>query len=179
MSTQRSGAVRAVPTRPAPSRGPGLQVVPGTAIVRRGNGFVVVLATMLVIGLVGLLLLNLSMQKGAFELAGVQARTADLTVQQQALDQQLEQMQSTQKLALRATAQGMVPSTDPVFLDLSDGSVIGKQVPAIAGQTLPGLVRPESGSLSGADSRTDTPAGTTGQQDAVGQTEGPAMRRVD
>ncbi len=66
MSTQHSGAARAAGTRPLPSRGPELQVVAGSSTARRGSGFVVVLAMLLVSGLVGLLLLNLSMQKGAF-----------------------------------------------------------------------------------------------------------------
>ncbi|MDQ3627629.1 MAG: septum formation initiator family protein [Actinomycetota bacterium] len=180
MSTQHSGAARAGSTRQLAARAPELQVVAGSVVVRRGSGFVVVVAVMLVGGLVGLLLLNLSMQKGAFELAGLQARSGELKVQQQALDQQLERIQSTHRLALRATEHGMVPSANPMFLDLSDGSVIGEPVPAVAGQPLPGLGgREPDGPPGGPDTGSDAPAGTTAQRDVRGQTESPTRRRVD
>jgi len=180
MSTQRSGAARAAATRPIPPRAPELQIVVGSSAARRGSGFIVILALLLISGLVGLLLLNLSMQKGAFELAGLQARTEELKVHQQALDQQLERVQSTQKLARRATGHGMVPSTNPVFLDLSDGSIIGDPVPALAGQTLPGLGGPESsGSRNVPATGSDTPLGGTGQSPLRGQTESSARRRGD
>jgi len=160
----------------APARG--LQVVPGRVVVRRGSGFIVVLAMLLVSGLVGLLLLNLSMQKGAFELAGLQAQTSELQVQEQALDQQLERLESTQNLARRATRQGMVPSTGPVFLDLSDNSIIGDPIPAVPGLPLPGL-QPRAPRPPAADPDTgsDTPSRRTLQQPDTGQTESPARRR--
>jgi hypothetical protein len=96
----------------------------------RGSHFVVLVAGMLVTGLIGLLLLNLSMQKGAFELAGLQERTAVLRTGEQALAFELERRESTEQLVQRAKAEGMVPNANPVFLDLSDGSILGTPVPA-------------------------------------------------
>lgn len=178
MSTTSAGAARARATRPVPPRAPALQVVPRNAGVRRGSGFVVLVAALLVSGLIGLLLLNLSMQKGAFELAGLQASTTELQVQEQALDQELEGIQSTQSLARQATGQGMVPSSNPMFLDLSDGSIVGQPVPAAPGQTLPGLTRPEPPERTVRPGRgTDTPSETTDPPGPAGQTD-PSARRT-
>ncbi len=72
----------------------------------------------------------------------------------------------------------MVPSLNPVFLDLSDGSIIGEPIPALAGQTLPGMGGPGSGgSRKVRATGSDTPLGTTGQQAVRGQTQSPARRR--
>jgi hypothetical protein len=98
----------------------------------RANRFLLLVAGLLVGGLVGLLLLNLSMQKGAFELAAIQQQTAQLDTAEQALAYDLQRMESTSRLARRATQLGMVRNDNPVFLDLTDGSVIGAPVPAAA-----------------------------------------------
>lgn len=89
-------------------------------------------AALLVGGMVGLLLLNLSMQKAAFELAAVEATTADLRTEEEALSFDIERQESTQRLSRRATRLGMVRNDNPVFLDLTDGSIIGDPVPAQA-----------------------------------------------
>ena len=122
-STARSRA----PHPAAP--GARLHVVPRVQRAR-GSHFVVLVAGMLVSGLIGLLLLNLSMQKGAFELARLQEQTVALRTGEQALTFELDRLGSTQHLYRRAQALGMVPSSSPVFLDLTDGSVIGTPVPA-------------------------------------------------
>jgi hypothetical protein len=96
----------------------------------RGSQFVVLVAGMLVSGLIGLLLLNLSMQKGAFELARLEEQTSALRTGEQSLTFDLDRLESTQHLYRRARTLGMVPNSSPVFLDLTDGSVIGTPVPA-------------------------------------------------
>ena len=123
-----TGAQRSRVQRPAP-RASRLQVVPRVQRAR-GSHFVLLVAGMLVTGLIGLLLLNLSMQKGAFELAGLQEQTSVLRTSEQALAFELERSQSTEQLVLRAKAEGMVPNANPVFLDLSDGTILGTPVPA-------------------------------------------------
>jgi hypothetical protein len=106
-----------------------LQVVPQVRGAR-ANHFLLLVAGLLVGGLVGLLLLNLSMQKSAFELAAIQQRTVLLNTEEQALSYDLQRLESTSRLARRATQLGMVRNDNPVFLDLTDGSVIGNPVPA-------------------------------------------------
>ena len=115
--------------RPAPPRGPQLQVVPRTA--RAGaNRFLVLVAGLLIGGLIGLLLLNLSMQKGAFELAAIESQTETLRTQEQELSYEMQRLGSTDHLKRRATNLGMVHYPNPVFLNLADGSIIGDPVPA-------------------------------------------------
>jgi hypothetical protein len=123
-----TGAARGRAFLPAP-RGPRLQVVPRVQRAR-GSRFVVLVAGLLVSGLIGLLLLNLSMQKGAFELARLQEQTGALRTSEHSLTFDLDRLGSTQHLYRRARALGMVPNSSPVFLDLTDGSVIGTPVPA-------------------------------------------------
>jgi hypothetical protein len=93
---------------------------------------VVVVVAALAAGLVGLLLLNIAMQKGAFELARLDAQATDLRTRQQALDLEVDRLGSPARLARRAEAQGMVPNPNPVFLDLATGEVVGRALPAAA-----------------------------------------------
>jgi hypothetical protein len=132
-------------------RGPRLQVVPRVQRAR-GSQFVILVAGMLVSGLIGLLLLNLSMQKGAFELARLQEQTGALRTSEQSLTFDLDRLESTQHLYRRAQALGMVPNSSPVFLDLTDGSVIGTPVPASPAPVEAEVV-PETDSQAGTDVR--------------------------
>jgi len=98
--------------------------------------FVVFVVAAMAMGLIGLLLLNIAMQNAAFELARLQAQAEDLHIREQALDLEVDQLASPVELAKRAGAQGMVPSTNPVFLDVASGEVIGTPAPAAAGTGL-------------------------------------------
>ena len=81
-------------------------------------------------GLVLLLVLNISLSRGSYELYQGELRQHLLAEQQQVLREQLMANQAPQHLARRARALGMVPAPNPVFVRLPDGSVVG--VPAIA-----------------------------------------------
>jgi hypothetical protein len=86
--------------------------------------------TLLASGLVGLLLLNTSMQNGAFELAELEKKAEALQSQRAQLALEVEERATPAALAERASALGMVPNASPVFLRLPDGEVIGDPVPA-------------------------------------------------
>ena len=81
-------------------------------------------------GLVLLLVLNISLSRGSYELYQGELRQHLLAEQQQVLREQLMANQAPQHLARRARALGMVPAPNPAFVRLPDGSVVG--VPAIA-----------------------------------------------
>ena len=125
-------AVRARVSRIRPDSGTRsrLSVVPPRATTARSGPFVLLVAAILVIGLVGLLMLNLSMQKASFQLASLQDRSDALQTREQRLDVTVDRLSSSDRLTDEATRMGMVPNPNPVFLDLSNGKVIGD--PAVA-----------------------------------------------
>ncbi|MGH3478193.1 MAG: hypothetical protein ACRDQD_15315 [Nocardioidaceae bacterium] len=120
-----TGAGRARASRPRPDSRGRLSVVPPRASTARSGPFVMLVAAILVVGLVGLLMLNLSMQKASFRLAALQDRAAALQTKEQSLDLKVDRLSSNDRLSDEAIRMGMVPNPNPVFLDLSDGSVIG------------------------------------------------------
>ncbi len=109
---------------------PRLSVVPPRRTSARSGPFVLLISAILVIGLVGLLLLNLSMQKASFRLAALESQASHLQTREQSLDTKVDRLSSSDRLAAEARQLGMVPNRNPVFLDLSNGSVIGD--PAVA-----------------------------------------------
>jgi hypothetical protein len=126
------GAVRARTARPRPEvrQRPRLSVVPPRVANARSGPFVALVAAILVVGLVGLLLLNLAMQKGSFRLAELESRASALQTREQSLDLRVDRLSSSDRLSAEAIRMGMVPNPNPVFLDLSDGSIIGDAVTA-------------------------------------------------
>ncbi len=109
-----------------------LRVVP-PRMAAPGRAFVVLLVGVLAAGLVGLLVLNTAMQRAAFRLESLSADADRLEMRRQVLDLQVDRMGSPEVLARRATELGMVQMTTPVFLRLSDGTVLGDPHPAVAG----------------------------------------------
>jgi cell division protein FtsB len=91
---------------------------------------VVVVLTVLGVGLVGLILLSTVLQAQAFEIARLSSKADALTVQEQELRREVERLQAPAALAERAMRLGMVPNANPVFLQPSDGKVIGDPEPA-------------------------------------------------
>jgi hypothetical protein len=87
--------------------------------------FVLFVVAMLGAGLVGLLLLNTSLQQGTFRVTELNQQAKDLRDQQEELERQVQSLEAPQNLADRALRLGMVPNPNPVFLRLSDGRVLG------------------------------------------------------
>ena len=94
--------------------------------------FVALVGTVLLTGILGLLLFNTSMQQGSFAASSLEARATSLEARQQTLQMQIEELRDPQRVARKARALGMVSAGAPVFLDLSDGSVLGDPVVASA-----------------------------------------------
>ena len=84
------------------------------------------------VGLMALLLINMSLAQGAYQLHDLQTRAAMLQEDEQQLREELAVLESPSHLAREARKIGMVPGTVPVFLDVSDRSLTGKPVPAPA-----------------------------------------------
>jgi hypothetical protein len=128
--------------------------------------FMVLVATVLLGGVVGLLLFNTHMQTGSFRATALEQQVDALHAKEQSLRMELDQLREPQRVATRAQELGMVPITNPAFLRLSDGKVLGDAVPASAedGQRLDPLPPQRPGDLETGDEsvqreviRTQTP----------------------
>ncbi len=125
MSTYLSQA-RARALRPvaAPSR-PGLTVVPKAAARTPRMPFVLLVVIILGVGLVGLLVLNTSLERGAYTSGALQVQAARLDARQQALEKSVAADQQPLRLAKRAERLGMVQNTSLAFIQLHSGKVVG------------------------------------------------------
>jgi hypothetical protein len=91
---------------------------------------------LLAAGLVGLLLLNVSLEKGAFVRRHQQAALEQLQDQRQALQEELAGLEAPQALASRAVALGMVEASNAAFVRPSDGLVLGVPSRAVSSKPL-------------------------------------------
>ncbi len=92
--------------------------------------FLVLVSLVLVCGIGGLLLFDTSLQQASFTATSMEQRANMLDAKAQALQLDLARLRAPQRLAERAKALGMLPPSDPAFLRLSDGKVLGKPAPA-------------------------------------------------
>ncbi len=110
--------------------------------------FAALVLTVLGLGLVGLLVLNTSLQQGAFYARDLEARAETLTEQREALQIQVAELREPQRVAARASSLGMVPNPNPAFLRLSDGKVLGNVTPATADAAVGFLTPPRAADAS-------------------------------
>jgi hypothetical protein len=108
---------------------PSLAIVPSLSWRRSRVPFVVAVVMVLTVGLVGLLLLNTVLAQDAYVITGLQQRNAELIDRQQRLEQEVAKNSAPEELARRARKLGMVPSSNPAFLRLPDGRLLGVPVP--------------------------------------------------
>lgn len=123
--------------------------------------FLMVMGALLTAGLLGLLLLNTTLAQGAFIAHDLQAQTTALADQEQALVQKVAEQESPTVLERRARAIGMVPSSTPVFLRLSDGAVLGVPVPAKAAPKPKVAPAPKTSAVATAASNAQAPTAAT------------------
>ncbi|MEV7996973.1 septum formation initiator family protein [Streptomyces sp. NPDC086077] len=86
--------------------------------------FVLLVVLLLGGGLIGLLVLNSALSEGSFQLDDLQKETKNLTDEEQALQRDIDAYSAPDALQRRARELGMVPGSDPAFLD-PDGTVKG------------------------------------------------------
>jgi hypothetical protein len=98
--------------------------------------FVSLVSLLLVGGIAGLLLFNTSMQQASFVATSMEQQAAVLAGKEESLRMQLHRLRDPQRVAARAKQLGMVPATDPAFIRLSDGKVLGKATPAAPTNTM-------------------------------------------
>lgn len=109
-----------------------LSVVPRVRSRAPRVPFVTLVCLVLLGGVIGLLMFNTTMQQNSFRATALELKADDLASQQQTLELELEKLRDPQRVAERAQAMGMVPATNPAFLRLSDGKVLGTPAAASA-----------------------------------------------
>ncbi|MFB4197573.1 FtsB family cell division protein [Streptomyces carpaticus] len=115
--------------------GPQTRIARLTGLVPAGRGsaartpFVLLIVLLLGTGMLGLLLLNASLNQGSFELSELRRQSQELTDEQQALQAEVDAFSAPGALAERARDLGLVPAGPPAFLD-RDGTVRGEPAPA-------------------------------------------------
>jgi hypothetical protein len=99
--------------------------------------FIVVL-----VGLGASLALNTALGSGAFELATLQQRHADLMDAQQQAAQRLATLETPASLAKKARVLGMSAAVGPAFLSVDNATIVGPGVPAALATDTKALTRP-------------------------------------
>ncbi|MGI8576403.1 MAG: hypothetical protein ACR2KG_00465 [Nocardioidaceae bacterium] len=168
MTQARARALRPTVSLPRPR----LTIVPKIAARAPRVPFVVLVVSILAAGLIGLLLVNTALQRGAFRVSALQSQADGLTLQQQSLEVEVAQLQQPGHLASAAVRLGMVQDNSPAFLSLATGKVIGVPAPGVAGNTV-NLGMPPTSAL---DHLSKVPPVTGGQ--ANGQSTGVVTHRA-
>ena len=104
---------------------------PGSRAQAARTPFVLLVVLLLGGGLIALLVLNSALSEGSFKLDDLQKDTKSLTDEEQGLQRDIDSYSAPEALQQRARELGMIPGSDPAFLN-PDGTVKG--VPSVAGQ---------------------------------------------
>jgi hypothetical protein len=100
--------------------------------------FIAFVTVILLGGVIGLLMFNTSMQQAAFRESALQRQATDLGVQQEALEQEIQDLDNGTRIAAGAEKQGMVIPTAPAaVLHLDSGRITGTPTPAVGADRLP------------------------------------------
>ncbi|MGG5172975.1 hypothetical protein ACQR35_12505 [Pseudarthrobacter sp. J1738] len=98
---------------------------------RKRAPFVVFCFAVLAVALLGVLVLNIQVSKGQYQLVELKAEQSSLNKQNQELTQQVQNFEAPQNLAAKASQLGMVASTVQGQIDLKTLAVSGKAAPAV------------------------------------------------
>lgn len=91
--------------------------------------FIVLVSALAIVGVVGLLLFNTSLQQAAFTEAKLTEQASAMVDREETLRMQLDDLRDPQRIATEAEKMGMVIPATPAFLRL-DGTVVGDPRPA-------------------------------------------------
>ncbi|MCU1575071.1 MAG: hypothetical protein JWO93_3153 [Micrococcaceae bacterium] len=145
---------------------------------RRRAPFVVVCFLALVAALMTVLVLNISVSSGQYQLVQLRAEQADLMKTNQDLTQQVQNAQAPQNLVAKASELGMVVSTSMGQIDLGSRTVSGNPQPATAGDkplatiAAPAVGADQAGGGSAASSSTANSSKAGGSASGVPATAG-------
>ena len=101
--------------------------------------FITVLIAIFGVGMVGLLVVNTTLQNQAFESRALNRQAAQLVYAEAELQSQLNQVRTPEQIATKASALGMRANPYPAFLVVPSGKVIGERH-RINGDEMKGLI---------------------------------------
>ena len=101
--------------------------------------FLMVLIGTFGLGMVGLLMLNTTLQNQAFQARSLNRQATELAYIQADLENRLDQTAAPAELARLASKAGMRPNPHPAFLVLPEGKIIGEPT-RVSGREMPSLV---------------------------------------
>lgn len=131
-ATARPTRSTATPSTP-PSR-PALRLVPAATPSLPRGPFIVLVLGLVILGTIGLLVLNTVIAAESLRAGQLIQRNAELAVIEQELQRQMAEGLSPQELAEAARELGMIPAGQPGFVIVGpDGSVVIQGTPAPAG----------------------------------------------
>ena len=116
-----------------------LRVVPSLPARMARIPFISVLIAIFGVGMVGLLMVNTTLQNQAFESRSLDRQAAQLVYQQAELQSQLNQLRAPEQIARKASALGMRANPKPAFMVVPSGKVIGEQY-RVTGNEMKGLI---------------------------------------
>ncbi|KHL03128.1 hypothetical protein [Sinomonas humi] len=161
----------AVAGRPAPASTP--QRAPLSLVrtlpVRRRAPFAVFCLGVLAVALIAVLVLNISVTSGQYQLVELKNQQLSLEQQNQDLQQRVQNYEAPQNLAARAAQLGMVAATSKGQIDLKTLLVTGQPTPAQKGASQGAVIA--SPEVAGYDA---TPAPSPSPSDALKQTNAAA-----
>jgi hypothetical protein len=101
--------------------------------------FITVLIATFGVGMVGLLMVNTTLQNQAFESRALNRQAAQLVYAEAELQSQLNRVRNPEQIATKASALGMRANPHPAFLLVPSGKVIGEQH-RVSGTEMKGLI---------------------------------------
>jgi hypothetical protein len=99
---------------------------------KSGRGFVALCVGILLVALMTVLVTNIAVSNGQYQLVSLKNEQLDLNQSNERLRQQVEHLQAPQNLAAEAGELGMVNPGSIAAIDLSTGNVTGSPTPADA-----------------------------------------------
>ncbi|WP_189348499.1 hypothetical protein [Zhihengliuella salsuginis] len=116
-----------------------LSIVPTVGKNRR-LPFLILCVAFLVAALTSVLLLNVQVSSGQYELVKLRSTERTLTQENEALNQKVQYLEAPQNVAAKAADLGMVPSGNVASIDVERAEVAGVATPAEAGNNVTSLV---------------------------------------
>ncbi|WP_067510322.1 hypothetical protein [Actinoplanes sp. TFC3] len=113
---------------------PHLRVAPPAPINAPRAPFIALVSGVVVVGVLGILLVNTKTAENSFRLDTLQKEQASLDARQQSLENEIAARNMPGNLDAAARALGLVKADSPAYIRLPDGKIIGVPAPG-SGQT--------------------------------------------